>query len=41
MAFHTKLFGSKTLRIRLDEIDRFIKVYEITRYLTLFWLLEI
>ena len=36
-AFHIKtLFGSKPLRIRFDEVDGFIKVYDGIRYLALF-----
>ena len=30
------LFDSKSLRIRFDEVDGFIRVYNGTRYLTLF-----
>ena len=41
MKNHTKisyktLIGSKPLRIRFDKIDRFIRVYDETRYLVLF-----
>ena len=36
MSFHTKLsMGAKPLRIRLDKIDGFIKIYDGTRYLVL------
>ena len=30
------LFGSKALRIRFDEVDEFIRVYDGIRYLVLF-----
>ena len=30
------LIGAKSLRIRFDKIDRFIRIYDGTRYLTLF-----
>ena len=30
------LIGSKCLRIRFDKIDGFIRIYDGTRYLTLF-----
>ena len=39
MTFHISyktLIGSKSLRIRFDKIDGFIRIYDGTRYLTLF-----
>ena len=37
MTFHKKnLVGAKPLCIRFDEIDRFIRIDDGTRYLTLF-----
>ena len=33
---YKNLIGSKPLRIRLDKIDRSIRIYDGTRYLTLF-----
>ena len=37
MTFHTKLWlPQKPLRIRVDRVDEFIKVYHWTRYLVLF-----
>ena len=32
------LFGSKPLRIRFDEVDGFIRVYDMVRYLVIFGL---
>ena len=32
------LFGSKPLRIRFDEVDGFIRVYDMLRYLVIFGL---
>ena len=34
---YKNLIGVKPLRIRLDKIDGFIRVYDRTRYLVLFW----
>ena len=37
MTFHTKsLIGAKPLRIKFDQVDGFVKVYDGTRYLALF-----
>ena len=36
MIFHNTLADSKPLRIRFDKIDGFIRIYDGTRYLTLF-----
>ena len=33
---HKNLVAAKTFRIRFDKIDRFIRVYDGTRYLVLF-----
>ena len=33
---YKNLIGSKPLRIRLDKIDQIIRIYDGTRYLTLF-----
>ena len=33
---YKNLIGAKSLRIRFDNIDEFIRIYDETRYLTLF-----
>ena len=35
---YNNLIGAKPLRIRIDKVDGFIRIYDVTRYLVLFGL---